>query len=66
MRTSDPPVLLGAGEVARRLNVTKQTIYRLTREGDLPAIKLGTGSGSTLRYDPDEIARWLADHRTTA
>jgi excisionase family DNA binding protein len=67
MRTQDPPdVLLGAGEVARRLNVTRQTVYRLTREGELPAIKLGTSAGSTLRYDPDEIAQWLADHRTTA
>lgn len=64
---SDPPdVLLGAGEVARRLNVTRQTVYRLTREGELPVYRLGTSIGSSLRYDPLEIAQWLADHRTTA
>ena len=68
MRTQDPPdVLLGAGEVARRLNVTRQTVYRLTREGELPAVKLGPPqSSSSLRYDPLEIDRWLAAHRTTA
>jgi excisionase family DNA binding protein len=54
-------VLLGAAEVARRLGVSRQTVYRLVREGSLPAVRLG-GPDASLRIREDGLERWLADH----
>ena len=52
----DPPqlkVLLDAEEVAAALNVTPDRVWALTREGKLPAARLGR---RTYRYRPDAVA----------
>ena len=54
-------------EVARLLNVSRDTAYRWVNSGYLPCIRLGrnTGKGGrrrpTLRFDMDEVKRWLED-----
>jgi excisionase family DNA binding protein len=58
-------VLLGVGEVARRLDVSKATVYRLVASGELPAIRLG-GIGASVRLDEATLERWIRDHQTTA
>jgi excisionase family DNA binding protein len=46
--------LLTADELAARWQVPKSHVYRLTREGKLPAVPLGR----YYRYRPEAIEAW--------
>jgi excisionase family DNA binding protein len=48
--------LLTAGELAERWQVPKSHVYRLTRDGVIPAVRLGR----YYRYRLDAIERWEA------
>jgi excisionase family DNA binding protein len=48
--------LLTAGELAERWRVPKSHVYRLTRDGAIPAVRLGR----YYRYRLDAIERWEA------
>ena len=48
--------LLTAGELAQRWRVPKGHVYRLTRDGVIPAVRLGR----YYRYRLDAIERWEA------
>lgn len=53
--------LLTAREVAGHLGVATETVLRWHRSGRLPGgYRLATG---VLRFDPDEIDRWLEERR---
>jgi excisionase family DNA binding protein len=60
---SDERRLLTSGQVAGRLAVSKQTVYRLVATDDLPAIRLG-GAGRSLRVDEADLEEWLRDRHT--
>jgi excisionase family DNA binding protein len=64
MRTAPDDALLDVDEVGRRLGVSRQTVYRLVRVGDLPAIQLA-GEGTSLRFDAGALQQWLDAHQTT-
>ncbi len=53
--------LLTAKEVAEILGCSEKTIYSWAETGctEIPAIKIGNGRKSLLRFDPDEIHQWL-------
>jgi len=42
-------------EAAKHLKIGKSTIYRLAREGDLPAHRMGR----VWRFDAEELDKWL-------
>jgi predicted DNA-binding transcriptional regulator AlpA len=46
-------------EVKEFLGVNHQTVYNFRRLFGLPYIKIGT----TVRYDRDEIIKWMSEHR---
>jgi excisionase family DNA binding protein len=46
--------LLTAGELAERWQVPKRHVYRLTRDGLIPAVRLGR----YYRYRLEAIERW--------
>ncbi len=46
-------------EAAKHLKIGKSTIYRLAREGDLPAHRMGR----VWRFDVDELDAWVKNHR---
>jgi excisionase family DNA binding protein len=50
--TSDEQVWLSRAQVATRLGVSTQTVYRWTREGRLPAYK---GPGGQYRHKIEDI-----------
>ncbi len=61
---SDAPVpkesaapLLTARDIAKRLQVNTQAVYRLAREGKLPAVKLGS---RTLRWSEDVVMEFVS------
>jgi excisionase family DNA binding protein len=49
-------------EVARVLRVSKMTVYRLIRQGDLPAVRIGRG----FRIRQDDVHRYLESRYTEA
>lgn len=57
MSTVETPTrLLTLPDVARRLNVSRATVYRMVYDGRLPTLQLG-GPGSPLRVDEAELER---------
>ena len=42
-------------ELGEHLRVTKRTIYRMLKQGTIPALKVG----SKWRFDREEIDKWL-------
>jgi excisionase family DNA binding protein len=48
---------LSVEEVAQRLGVTSSTIYRLARDGSLPAVKVGI----QWRFSEEMLAGWAND-----
>lgn len=59
--TEDAPRLINPAEVARRLSVSKRTVYRLAAVGQIPAIRMGN---KILRFDPDKVERWIKESPT--
>ena len=55
------PRLLTAAEVAKQTGIPKQTIYEMTRRGELPAVRIGS---RCYRYSADAIAKWIASGGT--
>lgn len=41
-------------ELAKKLNVTRQSIYNWIKKG-LPFVKVG----SVIRFDPDQVQEWI-------
>lgn len=50
--------LVTAKDLARTLGLSLGTVYRMVREGRIPAIRVGTGR--VLRFDPEHVRRALA------
>ena len=50
--------LLTARQVSERLNVSLTTVMRWTKAGEIPVIRMPTG---TLRYRPEAIDAWLIE-----
>jgi|WetSurSiteA1Bulk_404760.scaffolds.fasta_scaffold120719_2 excisionase family DNA binding protein len=53
--------LLTAKEVADIIGCSEKTIYSWAETGytEIPAIKMGSGRKSLLRFDADEIHKWI-------
>lgn len=49
-------------EVAQVLRVSKMTVYRLIRQGDLPAVRIGRG----FRIREDDVHSYLDSRYTEA
>jgi excisionase family DNA binding protein len=58
MNTLATPEFLSPSEVARRLGLSRSTIYRHISRGDLPALRLGQ-DGTSLRVRADALEAWL-------
>jgi predicted DNA-binding transcriptional regulator AlpA len=58
--TPTPERLLSAHDVARRLQVSISTFWRLRAADQAPpAVKIG----GVLRWRPDDVEAWIADQR---
>ena len=54
--------LLDITETARRLRVSKMTVYRWVAKEGLPAFRLG----AVLRVDPERLQAWADKRMTTS
>jgi len=50
------PTVMTLAEVARYLRINRSTVYRMARDGTLPAWKLG----NVWRFKKESIERWIA------
>lgn len=57
--TPELPRLLNITQLADTLGVNVRHVRRLVHERRIPFIKWG----HLVRFDPDEVARWLIHHR---
>jgi len=49
-------------EVAQQMRVSKMTVYRLIKQGDLPAVRIGRG----YRIREEDVRRYLDSRYTEA
>lgn len=56
---SEPGALIDTEALAGRLGVTERFVRRLVDERRIPFLKIG----KFIRFDPDEIAAWIDEHR---
>jgi excisionase family DNA binding protein len=62
-----PPIdpLLTIREAARQAHVSESTLRRRIRDGEVPAIRVGSNRKAPLRLDPGEFDTWLRSTRAT-
>jgi excisionase family DNA binding protein len=53
--------LLTRADVAAYLGVSRNTLDRLLRFGDLPLVRVGNQT----RIDPVDLERWIEEHKVT-
>ena len=51
--------LLTVREASQVLHINRYLIYRLARDGDLPAIRVGR----MVRFRPEDLREWIDKHR---
>jgi excisionase family DNA binding protein len=51
------PTVMTLEEVSKYLRINKSTVYRMARDGTLPAWKLG----NVWRFKKEALERWIAD-----
>lgn len=61
IKISFPNRLLTVPEVATFLNASVKTVYRRISDGELNVIR----DGRNVRVAPDDLARYISDHRST-
>ena len=47
--------LMTLREVARMLRLSRQTLYKMLKEGSIPAVKIG----SQWRFEQEQVRTWL-------
>lgn len=55
---SELPTILTVREVAGYLRMHEMTIYRMARQGDIPAYKVG----NRWRFNRTRLEDWLSEH----
>ena len=55
--------ILTAQEARELLKISRSTLWKLTRESDIPAYRVGNGKTSNLRYKKSELLSWLDSNR---
>jgi excisionase family DNA binding protein len=60
------PEFLTSREAARLLRIGRTKLWELTRVGEIPAYRLGSGRTSPLRYRQSELVGWIERHRITS
>jgi len=58
-KSTTGPRVLTVHELAEYLRVHQTTVYRLLREGKLPAFRVG----SNWRFNREEIERWMIEQK---
>jgi len=50
-----PRLLVTAREAAKMLSICEKTLWTLTKNGQIPSVRIG----AAVRYDPRDLTRWI-------
>lgn len=59
----DGEEILTGQEARELLKISRSTLWKLTKENEIPAYRVGTGRTSNLRYKRSELLKWLETNR---
>jgi len=62
MPNNDDEILTGQ-EARELLKISRSTLWKLTKENEIPAYRVGNGKTSDLRYKRSELLEWLENNR---
>jgi excisionase family DNA binding protein len=62
MSTDQEQLLMTAKQAAARLAISERTLWQLTNDGELPAVRFGR----IVRYDPADLRAFIAARRCGA
>ena len=65
MGKSNDEILTGQ-EARELLKISRSTLWKLTKENEIPAYRVGNGKTSDLRYKKSELLEWLNSNRVNA
>ena len=54
------PLLWSAPESAKALAISAKTLWRMTKDGQIPSVRIGRA----VRYSPKDIAAWVDSQRS--
>jgi excisionase family DNA binding protein len=55
--------ILTGQEARDLLKISRSTLWKLTREHQIPAYRMGNGKNSNLRYKKNELLQWLENNK---
>lgn len=58
------PLAVRPRDAAKLLSISERTLWAMTKRGDLPAIRVGTGRRRAVLYSVAQLREWLS-HRAT-
>lgn len=56
--------LLTIKDVSRELSLTTRSVYKLTKEGKIPVVRLGDGENSPIRIRREDLDAWVESRVT--
>jgi excisionase family DNA binding protein len=62
MDANNSEILTGQ-EAMGLLKISRSTLWKLTKENEIPAYRVGNGKTSNLRYKRSELLDWLEKNR---
>ncbi len=62
MANNNDEILTGQ-EARDLLKISRSTLWKLTKENEIPAYRVGNGKTSDLRYKRSELLEWLETNR---
>ncbi len=62
MEANNNEILTGQ-EAMGLLKISRSTLWKLTKENEIPAYRVGNGKTSNLRYKRSELLEWLENNR---
>lgn len=62
MGNNNDEILTGQ-EARELLKISRSTLWKLTKESEVPAYRVGNGKTSDLRYKKSELLAWLNSNR---
>ena len=57
--SNDFPLAMRPREAAKALGISTRLLWQLTHDGEIPCVRIGTGTGRTVLYPIAILAAWL-------
>ena len=62
--TDYEPLALRPKEAAKALGISTRHLWQLTHDGQIPCVRVGTGTRKTVLYPKDVLLAWLKSSAT--